>query len=106
LHNSIGEFVAEQEAKTKFSFSRDGKTYFYGDDVTQRLYKDMLKEQNDLAQKGNPYEYWAYVFRKNGNNIAADQLATTAAASEQAVSPAAPVRQEPERSSEFPPIPE
>ena len=106
LHNSIGEFVANQEAKTKFSFSRDGKTYFYGDDVTQRLYKDMFKEQNDLAQKGNPYEYWAYVFRKNGNNIAADQLATTAAASEQAVSPPAPVPQGTERSSEFPPIPE
>ena len=93
LHNSIEKYVAGQEAKTKFSFSRDGKTYFYGDDVTQRLYKDTLKEQNDLAQKGNPYEYWAYVFRKSGNNIAADQLATTAAASEQAVSPPAPVRQ-------------
>jgi hypothetical protein len=94
LHNSIEKYVAGQEAKTKFSFSRDGKTYFYGDDVTQRLYKDMLKEQNDLAQKGNPYEYWAYVFRKNGNNIAADQLATTAAATdEQSVPPPAPVRQ-------------
>lgn len=112
LHNSIQNFVADQEAKRKFSFSRDGKTYFYGDDVTKRMYKDTLKEQNDLAQKGNPYEYWAYVFEKSGNNIAADKLQAIMQSTvigdtkEQAGAPPAPTRPRTPDPSSLPPRPE
>jgi len=104
LHNSIQNFVVSKDLERKYSFSKDGKTYLYADGVTKNLYEDMLTEQNNLAQTNDPMQYWTAIAERRRDSFV--PLATTAAASEQAVSPAASVPQGSERSSEFPPIPD
>ena len=91
LHNSIQNFVVSKDLERKYSFSKDGKTYLYADGVTKNLYEDMLTEQNNLAQTNDPMQYWTAIAERRRDSFV--PLVTTAAASEQAVSPPAPVRQ-------------